>query len=316
MATRGESRRTKRGRGRPRLPPEVWQEREKAVLEKRNEGLVNEEIASTLGITKTLVIYIVRRLIKNGRCASRQNEGPSIYRPDTTRGQLVIRMRKDGMTLREIGMRLGITYERVQQIIKKMSSRYGEELFKPDKPRFTIRNASVALGIPVNTLTHLCRRNELPHCRLGKGRLFLTEESLNALIAHPHFAYEQRTCAVCGALFETRVKSAQRCCGTQCYSRFRYRNSGKSSLTGWRRMAQERIAGHTVPENETWLAFSAAHHRAGISKMQLDWLALHRAVTVRPHPTKRAHRNGRPMRLFAASEMDLIRETRNAERRT
>ena len=299
-------------RGRPPLPPKVWQEREERVLELRKNGFSQRAIAEKIDLSNSVVQNITHRLICAGRCEWPRND--SRYELANERSQTITRMKKERATLREIGAKLGITSERVRQIVARMTTIYGGGIFEPERTLFTSGEVSAQLGIPRTTLGYLYRKGKIPFTRRPGSREFLlTEESLSTIAAYPSPS-EERVCEICGKQFVTKHVSPHTSCFVCRYWLAKKRGLRPESLTGWRQEVRKKIAAYDMePDTKMWLTLTSAVRRAGISRMQFLWLVFHGVFTTRPHPTKLWR--GRPVTIYAESEMDIVREVRRVFQR-
>jgi excisionase family DNA binding protein len=78
----------------------------------------------------------------------------------------ILKLRKQGMTLQGIGLKYGITKERVRQIIKP-PSRAPRQGFKV---MLTISEAAQLLGLHINTFRRWANKGLFPTYRLGTRR--------------------------------------------------------------------------------------------------------------------------------------------------
>ena len=85
--------------------------------------------------------------------------------PTPSRRYQILELRKTGLSYAEIGRRLGVTRERVRQIITGPKPR-------PEKPKAMLRTADVAqfLGVHINTVRRWSKNGILKAYRIGPRR--------------------------------------------------------------------------------------------------------------------------------------------------
>ncbi len=108
---------------------EQRQSYKKRVVLLRNLGLANGKIAALLGVSVRKVDLYAHELIKENLLDSRTS---ATWRDlESGRMQTIIKMVKKGKTLREIGEAIGVSRQRVEQLVSKTSEEFGEEIFEP-----------------------------------------------------------------------------------------------------------------------------------------------------------------------------------------
>jgi hypothetical protein len=251
---------------------------------------------------------------------SRTTSPPDVKRPHlagvadfhSDRVQTIVRLRKEGKSLRQIGKTLGVTGQRVHQLIGKIERRYDVKLRHDSGGFVSVQGAARRLGITLGIATPLARRcGLLTQKRLG--RWLIPEAALPVIRAAYESSFLLR-CVVCGAALPPR-------CRSYCPGRCRYVGSRKrwkqragilpaiETMSPWHRTLFQLLQKRKAPKREQWLTVTEAVQRAGVTRAQMHFLRIRRYLQCRPHPT-RLWRDGSPVHMYAASEIDLVRKAK------
>lgn len=295
------------------------QSRKEYVLELRQRGCRNQEIAGKLGLSISTVAATTTELIRDGKIESiRGNEHLATWKKLTSeRVQTIITLRRQRATNEEIGSVLGITRERARQLIKKITETHGEQILEPQERLWTTTEAAELMGMRLRRVSLLCRKGEVPYrLRVGEKQTYLLDkEGIEALRHYPQLGRE-RVCIICEQPF-TPKHSQQKTCSPKCrvsqrarrcqsyYRQVSQKEPTSDNLRGWVKKVWERLHLRKQHENEAWLTFSQALQRAEVKKIQLSWLRRRKIVSTQPGPINNF---GRATFHYAASEMDIVRQ--------
>jgi len=226
-------------------------------------------------------------------------------------------MVKTRATLQEMGDELGCTREWVRQVIGWMRQGHGDQIFASEEAIWTPQEAASELEVSPNIVSVLCRSGEIPTRRRGvneDGAYLIYEEGMRLLRVHL-MVKKKRVCVVCGHTFDAgnirMITCSEKCSKKRHYQqREKYTDQDPTidSLRGWKKELWQRLQSHQIPKNEKWLTLSGAVQLTGLSRMQLAWLRLRNIVTIHHDPGRIATRTGKPMALYAASEMKIARQ--------
>ena len=97
--------------------PKVNKQRVQRILDLRQQGLSNKEVASSISLSEETVYVTLRNATKQGVIDDGWQQKPQM--PDEERLQLILKLRKEGKTLREIAVTLTpeISAQRVAMIL-------------------------------------------------------------------------------------------------------------------------------------------------------------------------------------------------------
>ena len=142
----------------------------------------------------------------------------SVAPPVQDRVSHIVSLRDEGLLLWEIADRIGVTKERVRQILAKAKSR-GEG---PQPPKQVVtRQASMLLGMPPEmrpgSFQRLMARFGVRPTVVKRGRLYWSVEALNNL--------KRPACAVCGNPIPLSRYSRSDTCSSRCSTTRRSRTS-------------------------------------------------------------------------------------------
>lgn len=305
---------------RGRKPSPATQQRKDHVAVLRQRGYTNRQIAAKLKLCESSVQSIACALFREQRIARRHDPFSTVKDLTRPRAQTILKMIKERATLKEIGHELGgLTRQRVYQLVSKIVHLHGREILKPSEHLWTARDIAENLNLPYDKVTKLCRKGVIPYQQRGKG-IYLIDSTkhLKALKQHPLIT-GKRTCKSCGKTYFYEHGSGEGsrsvCPSKKCLKEWRrYRRAAYAqqqptldSLRSWHRELWQKLQCHRVPTNEEWMTITAAQKRTKLSSTQIDWLRHRNMVRTQPHPTKPWHDN-QPVQLFAASEMEIVRE--------
>lgn len=264
------------------------------------------------------------QLMSEGR-AKPLKTGPkeSPYDINNPRVQTIIRMKKTSCaTLKEMGVALHLTKERVRQLVKKIARSHGPEVFSPEvKTLWTIKEAAALFQVRREPIMLMCRHQKVSFRRRGKWQYLITKEGMDALKLY--FSPKERTCANCGEKFTKKSFAHERkfCYKNACEKRQRWhqRNNyladkGKitAALKGWRKALWEAIQKRVVAGNENWVEFPRAVEVSGLSIGQVSYLRICGIISTRFKPetrkTKKENRVRRGESLYSLGEMEIVRE--------
>lgn len=263
------------------------------------------------------------QLMSEGR-AKPLKTGPkeSPYDINNPRVQTIIRMKKTSCaTLKEMGVALHLTKERVRQLVKKIAQLHGPEVFEPEvKTLWTVKEAAAITGGKSEYISILCKKGKIPFKRRGEKHYLITKKGIDVLKLY--FSAE-RTCANCGEKFTQKSYAGQRkfCYKNACEKKQRaqYKDNyladkGRitASLKGWRKALWEAIQKRPVAGNEIWVEFSRAVEVSGLTNIQVSYLRMCGLISTRPKPvtrkTRKENRVRRRESLYSLGEMEIARE--------
>lgn len=294
-------------------------ERDEQIIRLRANGYSNKAIAEAIGLSMRHVSKRTSRLIKEGRTKPRRARVSTWQDVNNERVQTIIAMKKQRATLEEIGNALGLTRERARQLINRIVAVHGPAVFETDSPLWTAKEVALKLGVSTKTITRLCTRGEVSSRRRGyarKSTYLLGRAELEKLERHPTITRE-RVCSECGQHFViTPSERIRTVCSDECHKEkkqhiwagYAHKTPTLDSLTGWHKDLWRKLQNYTLPNNEEWIAIGEAVRRTGLNRIQLFWLRHRKLVTTRPDPTRIAWRTGKPIMLFAVSEMEIARQ--------
>ncbi|MDP2587813.1 MAG: helix-turn-helix domain-containing protein [bacterium] len=303
-------------RGRRYLSEEKRAKRAEQIVKLRQVGYSNEDIAEVLGLSVSYTYSVIRKLVSEGKLAPPLGKEVKWRDLENESTQTIIKMVKHRSTLAEIGNRLGLTKERVRQLILLIRQAHGEEVFATDNPLWTSKEVADKLGVTAVRINQICDSGEVTCRRRGSdsGVWLIQESEIDKLEEH-HLITGTRTCTICDKTFVYKAGLGSRqVCSDKCLEEYhRQRRAAYAdqqpsldSLVGWRKDLWQRLQSHRIPKNEEWLTITSAARRSGLSKMQLRWMRLRNIVTIRPHPVKTWR--GQPVATYAASEMAIARQ--------
>lgn len=238
---------------------------------------------------------------------------------DLKRVQTIIEMKKRRATLEAISLALdGLSQEYARQLVARVAQERGEDVFKPDEPLWSTKEAADALGVSHSTVTLLCANGEVPCRRRGlqeyRSSYLIDEAGMERLRRHPKITGE-KACVICGGTFVAKAKGRNKAltCSQKCrrerVSQWRASHAAREptldSLEGWRKEVWLALQRHRIPEDEAWLSVGGAARRSGLTLAVVWRLKRRKIVTTRAHPTKTWR--GRPILTYAASQMEIVR---------
>lgn len=288
---------------------------EEQIIELRSQGRSDAEIADLLKVSKPRVCYIAHCLICENRI-ERRFPGRPLGRTKidlaSERVQTILTMMKSGARYREIGKALGVSHGRVEQIIRRIRRDHGDAIL--DAGLVSCVQAAQELGILPLTLQRRCRAWGITMYRRGWHGTFISTSDLAVLRETM-----SKQCVICNKAFTPlkRGKTAN-ICSMRCSnerSRIRYQEvrDGKRDLSRVNQWYAELIAklrGRAVPPDEQWLVLSKAVQRGGLTRMQVIWLGYRQILSRKPDPVRMWR--GKPITLYAASELDIAKEVYKA----
>ena len=287
------------------------------VAKLRAQGYTNKAIAEKLKVSFSRVMETVSELVADGKVDSRWPQTRWTDK-DSKDFQRVVEMLQSGANLAEIGEEFGISRERVRQIREKIRKRYGDRIVQPRKqPYVTLREAARELGTEPNPLQKLLREQGLlKKNSRGIWVVLRSDLKLKKVVRHPYVTQEQ-VCKYCGRTFRMKHR-AQKVCSTECNearrkaSRQRCFDSDPSenNLAGWHKELWLRLKDHRLPEQDEWLTLTRASARCGLTPIQVNWLRLRKVLNCKPSETQ--FWRGQQVQLYRASEMEIIRQCREA----
>ncbi len=279
------------------------------------EGLCVSEIAVRLGLAYSGVYSAVRGLVQRG-CIPKPKSKRGWYtrsgRPsfeERNKGSIavIIAMKKQRVTTREIAGVLRISCRRVRELAGEILQLRGPDIFKPDEALWIAKELCRITGCTPEFLRNLCKRGLIPFRQDDpEGQRIFNQESLVALVKRmEEIGPRKRACLACKTEFVGRANF----CTVRCKNRHRYLTRGEwqpDCSHGWRKILWERLQGYVISEAEDWIGLTEAAQRAGLSKNQLLYLEDIAIVVTSPHPNRLWC--GRPKKMYAASQMAIIKE--------
>ncbi len=301
------------------------------------EGIRNPaQIADKIGVVVRHVHKARRLLIAQKMVQKMSGVNPSAFWRNLAdeKTQLIISMvNNQNATLEQIGFALGgLSREYVRQVIDAITTLYGEKIFTPSHGFYTIAEASDLVGgISVEAIRDLCRDGKISSKRRSTARrakFLLDEEGIEALRQHIMFRLKEveTACVVCGKVFlwclEDSSSVAPILCGSKKCRQERRSQTMKvlcaclptleSLHEEWQRQVFMRLKEHELPEDDRWVPVDQAFQLAGVSIAQLYHLRRRRVVATMDHPTQKANKTGRLVKLYSASQMAIIKEAYEA----
>lgn len=240
------------------------------------------------------------------------------------RRQAIISLRRGKFTLEEIRRPFNITRERVRQIIAGVVKKYGAQVLEPKRKRYwTLQEAGAAFKTNPDTVRHLCRTEKVSFVRRGingTARLYVTKRGMGELKAYL-ISSRSCICTICQKKFTVRIKGKRPrviCYSEACRRKYNAKKRAEflsdkeslpSKISGWRKAVHRALLSHKIPENEEWLSFGEALKVSGLdTKIKLYYLYRCSLVTTCLHPARKARRTGEKLRIYAKSEMEIIRQ--------
>ena len=232
---------------------------------------------------------------------------------ENKRVQTVIAMVKQRAPLREIGTATSVSHETVRNLIKKIAQEHGKEVFESSKPFWTVAEAADEIGVDPTAIRRICSQDKISYQRRSnqqKSTYLIDEVGMKTL--RERFSGR---CSICRQESVNKKGYRHQVCSNAACIRERYRRSRTNmlekevsleSLRGWRKDLWERLQDRLLPEDEEWIDRHEAIARSGLSKMQVSWLQLRSIVTTHPHLEKKWR--GKPITLYAASEIEIARQ--------
>lgn len=230
---------------------------------------------------------------------------------------IIIALVKQRATLEKIGKKIGRTTERARQLIKQIVQQKGRKVFKTKNPLRTAREMAKKIGTTAKIINQICANGEVACKRRGdsiKSIWLIRASEIKNLKAHP-LIKRQRICVICKKTFVYKyVQENKQTCSQECSKEFsRQRRAAYAdqeptleSIEGWRKDLWQRLQSHCIPKDEKWLKISEASKYTGLSEMQLKWLRHRNIVTIKYDPSRTWR--GKPMTIYAASEMEIARK--------
>lgn len=284
------------------MEDQYQREIEDRILELRKQGKNHREIVTAVSrLTKEFVKETIRQFENQGRLHRIRAFN---YNPDDSRLKTIVEMTKRRATLREIAKKLKISREWARVLKNKIRKLYGDEIFKPDKPFYTIPEIEKRLKVGRKFITALCKSGFVPYrCRgTKKHKGYLLNESGLEKIRK----FLKIRCIVCGQKFIPKPINRQ-ICSKRCREQRRHQvhlltnEPTEENLGKWHLELWQRLKNHRLSRNEKWVTQSEACRRTSLSKMQIDWLGYRYLIKTRDHPAKKWH--GQPVTQFSLSEL-------------
>ncbi len=234
------------------------------------------------------------------------------------RVQIIKRMcEEEHASMKKIGERLGITKQRVHQLIRKIEKDCNVRIASCDASAITLSEASLRLGITSEKIRRLCQMGKIPCERKGKGggggSYLLRPEGIAALKAY--YETVERRCSLCSGAFTTQQFSNRIICARKTCRRERDRLSrfitcrqapSAESLMGWRKELWKRLQNLELSPEKRWISLIQAVNLSGLSKGQIVRLRMRNVVRTLPHPHRT--RQGHPEHLFSQHDILLAKE--------
>jgi hypothetical protein len=215
-----------------------------------------------------------------------------------SRESMLAALRAEGLTLRQIGARVGLSGERVRQLFAQ----------SPPAPLYTAQEVAATLGCSVGAVLAAAPAAGVP--RRQSGRFTFREGDLPALRAAM-----VRRCTVCGTDITSRARPAQLCRDPECL--LQHRRAVRARVRAVAATPDDLLSDYVpdrvieacraVTEHGQFIEFGEARRLAGLTHMQLTWLR-YRGIYSRRWET--AHFPRRPptvVRLPSAANVVLGR---------
>ena len=215
----------------------------------------------------------------------------------------IVQMRGIGATLQEIGDELGVTRERVRQIINRIERHHGTVVLGD-----RIRTASVVareLEVPFYAMRDWLDRGLVEHERTGAwSRLTSAGELEAAKLAE---IFRLRKCIQCGGEFAfDGERAAQKLCSPKCKAiRRKVRFATGESRSPWLAVFRE-LRSQLTDVGREWVTQADAQAISGASSMQMVCLRQAGLITCRPSASKMWR--GQPCWEFPVSELKLVKK--------
>ncbi len=299
-------------------PPLKGAQRDEQLIALRQQGFRNSEIIAKLGSPRKAITKRISRLIGQGRLERRSGGQPAIpLDRESGRFKAIVALTREGAILDEIGEALGgLSRERARQLRNKIIKIHGPEVLRPPEKRWTTAEAAGDLNVLSKTFWGIASELKLGR-RQGRVRIF-TRQDLDQIRAHLE-SRRRSICQVCGKEFFHDGSHPRIVCNEKtCQKKRRWLLSNTpvkpEELKGWRKELWDALREHVIRANERWLVRSEAARRAELSEMQFEYLRTKGFLTVRNHPTLVASRSGKPVRLYASSEIAIVRRLNEAQK--
>lgn len=281
---------------------------EENIFRLRKAGKKNHDIACLVGLSYGKVCTITAQLVRKGRLPDGRGRFTDVE-VRSKRRSVILRMRRAGATLAEIGRKLGVTRERARQLHDALEADRGPVPCE----WLTIPRAAALLGASKSTLNQLRLQGALPVKRGAQGFL-LSQRDLKK-VRHLLKKRRSRKCVNCGRKFESDIIH-KLLCSLACRRQWSWRlqkkrlrtPASKGVVRGWPRRLWELLRDRPLPANEEWLSRREAARRSGLNISQLFWLR--RRGIMRSRRLQGASRQ----HLLAASEVELARKIWREER--
>ncbi|TSC97045.1 MAG: hypothetical protein CEN88_209 [Candidatus Berkelbacteria bacterium Licking1014_2] len=293
------------------------------IIRLHRKGYLYREIAEMLGGVPigTLGVYI-SELSQAGILKWRQRgpHPPAIkvkkpkkrvdtYDWDNERVRTVVSMIRTGGTLKEIGEVLGITRERIRQVLEKIIERHRrKKVYGNVKLVYTTKEAAKKLKVSVGRIERaclkICSKKQVsdyywkqPDEDIKTRKPYSISPEGMKFLRHYLKTDRQRTCVICGRKFTHPTKGKKRIVcppsqSPQCSRERRHQtqntpidDQSAKHLSPWHRDLWEKLqqTNPPLPEQERWLTFSSALKEASpLTQMQLYYLG-YRFIDTRPH---------------------------------
>lgn len=305
--------------GRPYLSNEEYARREEPIIKLREKKYSNQKIAERLGISYHKVTDRAHKLISRGLVKKRDPGSKATWKTlRSSRTRIIISMVKKRATLGEIAKKLGLTSrERARQLINKIKTKHGPDVFKSNRRLWTVTEAAEELKTKREVINKICDAGEVS-CRrrnADDASVWLIDNAgMKALKKHPLIT-KQEFCSVCGKSFKKgEGEGGLLICSEKCrkylnaerHQKYSTQEPTTDSLGGWVKELWQRLQFYVIPDDEEWLTLTEVEQRSQLSVMQISWLRRRKIVTIRPHPTKMWR--GQPVATYSASEMKIASE--------
>ena len=297
-------------------------DRKTAIIALCKEGYLVHQIVEKLdGLSLETVRQTVRALVNEGvisKPTRKPGSGgmvPSVEDIESDRVKTILTLRKKMAPMRVVGEALGLSTQRVHQLIGDIEKKHGPQVLVSERPVFTVVEASLKTGLSYGFILSCCKSGKVP-CRTPDLKLstpYLLEQAGIVEIEKLHAKGIRRRCVVCRRRFSCTFFSKKKMCSKKCrcqrhekvrHKLFRKKTS-LDSLVFWHRQLYERLQSYTLPEGDRWVVVTGAVKLSKLSRTQIWYLAVRRIVTLRRHPTQISRVSGKHIRLYSASQMKI-----------
>lgn len=307
---------------------EEIQELRQRIISLCNDGSTSEQICDVLSLKASYVYTHIHQLVKDNLIAPRRRKNSAGCQDlNGERPQIIIKMVKEGRSLKEIGDVLSVTRERARQLVKEIKALHGQEVFRITDPFYGTKEVARELGVSRDLIVRVLLDIRAKPDEDGKNstrtcRAFvITGKELQEIREHSRLV---GICQICGKAFNKKDRGGRSVtCSNSCCQKMRFRRRKALFSEGtknilflpWHKELKMAIQKCRPNKNEHWVNVGKACLVSGLSRMQIHWLGRRGIVVTKLDPVNK-WRDGRSVALYPLSIVRLAGEIYRKNQKT